>query len=197
MIKDKITPGLKKSFLENIKKTIDTGKEHGFFICEDNVKKLYASERRCEGSSCDIIADPMVGDCPGNIKGFFHVHPNITTIEKMYDIKFSKADIDNLIPLSKELSEIENISLQMPSHRDVLTSLLQKCRKETEGIVCTASDMETDKVECWIPKKNAANFVTCGYAKIDNIMTKETMNYPKMWIKPLFIKEVIHLDEEK
>jgi hypothetical protein len=161
-------------------------------VCEDEDEKLYASDRKCEGNWCSIIADPTIGDCPGKIKGFFHVHPQITTFEKIYNVKFSQADIDKLISLSKELSEKENISLQAPSHKDLLLSLLQKCRKETEGTTCTASDMETDKIECWIPKKNVANFVTCSYAKIDN-KSKETMSHPKMWIKPLFDKEIIDL----
>lgn len=100
-----------------------------------------------------------------------------------------------LISRSKEFSKKENISLQIPSHRDVLTALFNKCQGKTEGITCIASDIETDKVECWIPKKNAANLVTCNIAKIDNIITKEVGGYPKMWIKPLFSREVINIDE--
>ena len=192
-MKDKITPGLKKSFLETIKKTIDTGKEHGFFICEDNEEKLYASNRKCEGSSCNIIANPTIGDCPWKINGFFHAHPHITTLEKTYNIKFSQDELDEIISMSKELNKRESVDLQTPSHRDVLTSLLQKCLKKTEGTVCTASDMETDKIECWVPRKHTANFATCGYAKIDDVITRDIGEYPKMWIKPLFKKEVIDL----
>lgn len=195
MIKDKITPELKKSFLETIKKTRNTVKEHGFFICEDKDEKLHSSDRRCEGSSCDIVAFPTKGDCPGKIKGFFHVHPNMATLEKTYGIKFSQTDIEELLSTSRELSKRENISLQTPSHRDVLTSFLQKCIRKTEGMACTATDMEVNKIECWIPKKGAANFVTCGYAKIDDTKTEEIGKYPKMWIKLLFNKEVINLDE--
>jgi hypothetical protein len=195
LIKDKITPELKRSFLETIEKTRNSGKEHGFFICEDKDDKLHASDRKCEGSLCSIIVDPKIGDCPGKIKGFFHAHPHITTLEKTYGIKFSQTDIKELISMSKELSKRENISLQIPSHRDVLTSLLQKCIRKTEGTVCTATDMEKDKIECWTPKRNAANFITCGYAKIDDTKTEDIGEYPKMWIKPLFDKEVIRLDE--
>jgi hypothetical protein len=192
-MKDKITQELKKSFLEAIKKTADTGKEHGFFICEDKEGKLYASNRKCEGSSCDIIAYPTAGECSGKINGFFHAHPNISTIEKFYNIKLSQDEIYELISISKELSKKENISIQTPSHRDVLTSLLQKCQKETEGTVCTASDMEKDKIECWTPRKHAANFITCGYAKIDDARIRDLGIYPKTWIKPLFKKELIDL----
>lgn len=156
---------------------------------------MHASDRKCEGNSCGIIAYPKTGDCPRKIKGFFHAHPHITTIEKMYNIKFSQDDMDEIIFMSKELNKRKNISLQTPSHRDVLTSLLQKCLKKTEGTVCTASDMETDKIECWIPRKSAANFATCGYAKIDDTITGAIGEYPKMWIRPLFNKETIHLDK--
>ena len=195
MIKDKITPELKRSFSESIKKTTDTGKEHGFFICEDKDEKLHASERRCEGSLCNIIASPIIGECPVKVKGFFHVHPQIAAMEIISGRKFTQADKDKIISYSKEFSKRKNIHLQTPSHRDVLTALLQKCQEKTEGVTCIAADMDTDKVECWIPKKRAANFVTCNYAEFDNIITKEIGGYPKMWIKPLFHKEVIHLDE--
>lgn len=181
--------------METIKKTKNTGEEHGFFICEDKEEKLHASDRKCEGSSCGIIAYPTTGDCPGKIKGFFHVHPNIAKFEKTYNLKFSQTDIEQIVSMSKELSKREDISLQIPSHRDVLTSLLQKCSKKTEGTVCIASDMEKDKIGCWIPKKNAANFITCGYAKIDDAKNEKMKKYPKMWIKALFNKEIINLDE--
>ncbi len=113
----------------------------------------------------------------------------------MFGGKFTQADKDKLISYSKEFSKKENISLQVPSHRDLLTALIQKCQGKTEGTTCIAGDLETDKIECYSPKKHVANFVTCNYAKIDNIMTKKIGDYPKTWIKPLFNKEVIHLDE--
>jgi len=144
---------------------------------------------------CHIIADPIPGECPGKIKGFFHVHPHIAAFEKILDRKFTQAKIDKLISFSKEFSKKQNISLQIPSHRDLLTALFQKCERKTDGITCIASDIETEKIECWTTKKNAANFVTCNLAKIDNKLTKEVGGYPKMWIKPLFHKEVINLDE--
>lgn len=156
---------------------------------------MYASERRCEGSSCNIIAEPITGECHIKVKGFFHVHPQIAEFEKMLRMKFTQADIDKIISFSKEFSKKEDISLQTPSHRDLLAALIQKCQGKTEGTTCIAADLEADKVECYSPKKNAANFVTCNYAKIDNIITKEVGGYPKMWIKPLFHKEVIHIDK--
>ena len=44
MIKDKITQPLKERFRDTIKKTVDTGKEQGFFICANKEGKLYPSK---------------------------------------------------------------------------------------------------------------------------------------------------------
>ena len=81
----------------------------------------------------------------------------------------------------------------MPSHGDVLTMLLTKCNRLTEGTICTTADLEPDKVGCWTLKKGAANFATCYYAKMDYILTKNKSTNPKIWIRPLFNKEIIDL----
>jgi hypothetical protein len=43
------------------------------------------------------------------------------------------------------------------------------------------------------PRTGAANFAACYYAKRDSILTKDKYILPKMWIRPLFKKEVIDL----
>ena len=43
-IKDKITPELKNRFLQEILKTIENGKERGFFICKDESKDEKVSD---------------------------------------------------------------------------------------------------------------------------------------------------------
>ena len=85
------------------------------------------------------------------------------------------------------------VSPQTPSYADVLKILLTKCDKSTEGTMCIAADLNPDNVECWTPRIGAANFATCHYAKRENALTKITAITPKMWIKPLFKKEVIDL----
>ena len=62
--------------------------------------------------------------------------------------------------------------------------------------VCIAGDIDPDKVGCWTPKRGVANLATCYYAKRDNTLTKEKDIAPKMWIKPLFNKEIIDLKKD-
>lgn len=65
-ISDKITPELKERFKDAIKKTIDTGKEHGFYICKNKEGKLFA-EKGCEGGQCDIMIGRPRDSCKGEI----------------------------------------------------------------------------------------------------------------------------------
>lgn len=195
-IKDKITPQLKKAFSENIKKTIDTGREHGFYVCSDKEEKLTASRIRCAGSQCELVVERLPEMCPEKIQGFFHTHPQRSLLEKMAHKKFSDKDIKFMVEESRKASEKTGITAHMPSHRDLLTMFITKCDKYSEGTMCTAGDMEPDKVECWTPKRGAANFITCRIAKIDSIISiKEPGIGPRKWIKHLFEKEVIDLNK--
>ena len=200
-IKDKIAPELKLAMLESIKKTEKSGNEHGFFMCIDKNKqlkleklpdgKLSASKTKCEGDTCGILLDIFPELCPEKkIQGLFHVHPQRLSTETRLGRKLTEKDIKNMVIVDKKGNII---TLQTPSHQDILLALLTKCEKSTDGTVCTASDIDPDKVECWTPKKGAANLVTCYYAKRDNTLTKEKDIGPKMWIKPLFDKEIINL----
>lgn len=191
MIKDKITPQLKKAFSESIDKTKSTHREHGFFMCLD--ERVFPSEVKCEGLMCGIVAEIKPGTCPDKIQGFFHAHPHKLLLEMMAGRKISDVEIEEMRIKSKERFGKRDITIQTPSHRDVLTAFITKCEKRTEGTVCTGSDLETDKVECWTPKKSAANFITCNIAKIDDKITKEIGDVPKRWIRQLFDKETINL----
>jgi hypothetical protein len=190
MMKDKITPGLKSAMSESIKKTEESGSEQGFFMCADKDGKLSASTTKCEGNTCGIVVGIFKESCRDKkIQGFFHTHPQRLFAEAQLGRKFTKEDIKNL-----QITDIKGniMTLQTPSHTDVLEALIAKCEKYTEGTVCTAADLEPDKASCWTPKKGTANFVTCRYAKRDKIHTDKYIG-PKMWIKPLFNKEIINL----
>lgn len=52
-LKNRITPELKKRFLEEIKRSIKTGKETGFLICLND--KLYTPKKRCTGTECGFL----------------------------------------------------------------------------------------------------------------------------------------------
>lgn len=190
-IKDKITPEIKLAILASIKKTKDSDNEHGFLICIDKDEKLSVSKTECKGDACEMVINMFPESCPEKkIQGYFHTHPQRLFTEMQLGRKITEKDIRNLVIVDKK-GDI--MTLQTPSHEDVLSSLLAKCNKDTEGTVCTAADIEPDKVGCWTPKKGAVNLVTCHYAKRDKILTKEKYIGPKMWIKPLFNKEIIDL----
>jgi hypothetical protein len=191
-IKDRITSELKNAISESIKKTIESDNEHGFLMCTGKDGKLYPSREKCEGDYCDMDINIFPELCPEKkIQGFFHVHPKKSEVEEALGKKFSKDDVNNIFIVDKRGSKG---SIQSPSHKDVSMILLTKCNKLTEGTVCTAADVEPDKIECWTPKTGAANFATCYYAKRDSILTKDKYILPKMWIRPLFKKEIIDLN---
>lgn len=190
-IKDKITLELKYAMMDSIEKAEKSGNEHGFLMCADKDRKLYPSGVKCEGDSCSIYIHIHPEFCPKKkIQGFFHVHPDKLKEEKRLGRKIKKGDIKDIFKVDREGNAV---ILQTPSHTDVLTALLEKCDKSTEGTVCITSDLEPDKVGCWTPRTGAANFATCYYAKRDNVLTKSGNIAPKMWIKPLFKKELINL----
>lgn len=193
-IKDKITPQLKNAISDNIKKTKESGREHGFFMCIDKEEKLVASRIKCEGGQCGIVANRLLGTCPGKIQGFFHVHPQRSILEKMEGKKFTEDEVRYLVENYRKRKK--DMTAQMPSHKDVLTTLMMKCEEYTEGTICTAGDLETDKVECWTSKKDVANFINCSRAKIDNILTRKMGIAPKKWIRPLFDIEIIDLNKD-
>ena len=194
-IKDKITPGLKRAMLESIKKTKDSGNEHGFLMCTDKDEKLSVSATKCEGDACEMVISIFPESCPEKkIQGLFHTHPQRLFAEIQLGRKLTEKDIKNMVIVD---TKGNIMTLQTPSHEDALSALLAKCEKDTEGTVCTAADLEPDKVGCWTPKKGAANLVTCRYAKRDKILTKEKYIGPKMWIRPLFNKEIIDLKKDQ
>ena len=138
-----------------------------------------------------MYIETFQGSCPEKkTQGFFHVHPEISEEEERLGRKLTKEDIKKILKVDRNGNIV---TPQTPSHADVLAILLTKCEKSTEGTVCTASDLDPDKVGCWTPKTGAANFATCYYAKRDNILIENKDIEPKRWIRPLFNKEVIDL----
>lgn len=160
MIKGKITPQLKERFKDAIKKTIDTGKEQGFYICKDKKGKLLA-DKGCEGEQCNLIIGRPQDVCQGKInQGDFHTHPytSLDPYERMalidtYGYPRVEKDLKNVI--IEEFEEIhkkeglKNVSINTPSYIDSLKALGFKCDGLTRGTVCIGTDIQKDKVECW------------------------------------------------
>lgn len=133
MIKDKITPELKRRFIEDIKITKDIGKERGFFFCENKEQKLIPA-KSCEGTSCELLLGDPRKVCPPETKPFgdFHTHPY------MHDAKVELKNRGEKIPPDEELrirfnknireahekiTGVKGITVSSPSYTDILQAL--------------------------------------------------------------------------
>ena len=206
MIKDKVTPKLKERLIDAIKKTIDTGKEQGFYICKDKKGKLFA-DKGCEGKQCDLIIGRPQDACKGNInQGDFHTHPytSLHPFERMVLIKtygYSRVekDLKNVIKEEfKYLHEkegLKNVSINTPSYIDTLKALGFKCDGLTQGTVCIGTDIENDKVECWTVRETDKDTNSKNYNKMEEewkYAVRRGGDMPvKKWIVSIFDKEII------
>ena len=208
MIKDKITPGLKERFKGAIKKTIDTGKEQGFYICKDKEGKLFA-DKGCEGEQCELIIGRPQDACKEKInQGDFHTHSytSLQPDERMFLIKkygYSRIedDLKNvIIEEFKEMHEkegIKDVSINTPSYFDTLKALGFKCDGTTQGTLCIGTDIEKDKVECWTVREIDKDTARKNCDKMEEeykYAARRGGSMPvKKWIVPVFDKEIIDL----
>lgn len=193
MIKDRTTPQLRKKFLEEIKKTKETGKERGFHLCIEKDGKLSAGDT-CTGDECSLLFRQPSLSCPErNVQGEFHTHPYLTQVRKLFNITFKGAS-DKLISASVEsyLKEIGHTPT-MPSHTDTTDAILGKCAKKMEGTTCIGTDLDINKVECWTTKN--IDDGDCIRALMEKVSPREEdySTLPHEWEKPLFNIEIIDL----
>ena len=207
-IKDKITQELKERFKEAIKKTVDTGREQGFYICKDKEGKLFA-DKGCEGGQCNIMMGRPQDVCKGEInQGAFHTHPfkslapfERMTLIKTYGYDRVKNDLENVI--KEELKYLhkkqglKDVSINTPSYNDALNALSLKCDSLTQGTTCIGADIEKDKVECWTVKEtdkdtNSKNCKKMQEERKDAAVRGGDMPIKK-WIVPIFDKEITDL----
>lgn len=189
ILKDRITPDIKKRFLEEIKRSIATGKETGFPICLND--KLYAPTKRCTGKECEFIIKDLKRYCPDKVQGAFHTHPYLPNIERFYGRKPTEKEIKDGIKIYKRHFEREGITLQIPSHHDIVDTLIEQCIGETEGTVCIGSDMDLTKVECWTVKDANVKIIDCSRATEEH--KQRISDQPREWVKPLFNREIINI----
>ena len=205
---DKITPELKERLKDAVKKTVDTGKEQGFYICKDKEEKLFA-DKECEGGQCDIMIGRPQDACKGETnQGDFHTHPfkSLASFERMILIKTYgydrvKNDLENVIKEEfKYLHEREGLkdaSINTPSYIDALKTLSFKCDGLTQGTICIGTDVDKDKVECWTVKKTGKDANSKNCKKMEKEWKYAVImggDMPiKKWIAPLFNKEIIDL----
>ena len=147
MIKDNITPQLRKRFLQEIKNSKETGKERGFHICIEDNGKLSAGDT-CIGGECSMKFQNVSVSCPGKkVQGDFHTHPYLADVRKSFGITFKASD--ELIRSATEIFlEKRGLTPTIPSHADARSAVLGKCSKRTEGTTCVGSDLDLNNVEC-------------------------------------------------
>lgn len=211
MIKDKITPELRSRFIEDIKRSKESGKERGFFLCKNKEGKLIPS-KSCEGTECDIhLGDPRTG-CPSETKtyGEFHTHPYLYSAKQKLR-REGKISSNNELRIDKELkmvmgknireaheriTRIKGITINTPSYTDVLRALLAKSIDVTNGTVCTSTDVETNKVECWtikdLGKDKLRRLSTIGMSELDKVKP-EGSQLMKKWLDDISDRETIEL----
>lgn len=191
MIADKITPQLRKRFLQEIKSSKDTRKERGFHICIEDNGKLSAGDT-CIGEECSMKFQHVSLSCPGKkVQGDFHTHPYLAEVRKSFGITFKASD-ELIRSAAETFLEDRGMTPTIPSHADARSAVLGKCSKRTEGTTCVGSDLDMEKVECWSIKQMEDN--DCLRALMEHISPEEEGHkLPKDWIKPLFEIEMIRL----
>lgn len=195
MIKDKITPELKKRFLDEIRLSGERNKERGFLLCLDRKGKLFPSEP-CEGSKCTIPWSHLrvTNPCPEKEQGDFHTHPMkdvmskdvVGNIYKNYENilpheyirRRLQSRAEKLIKIDCEKVGVKGIpfSVQTPSYSDVLEALMSKCARLSEGTVCIGTDLDENHLECWTPKEIKEK----DYSKICGKVLKEYRHKEKV-----------------
>jgi hypothetical protein len=199
MIKDRITPELKSKFQDAINKTKDNGEEHGFYICE-GTKKISPSELKFGKDRRINLGDPVVACHGKKVQGNFHTHSYFTLFKqksKFMKKGMSDEDVKKFIKEKhgqyiKE-TRVKGITLDSPSPKDLLTSILYSCIGKPEGIMCTGSDMGNNKVECWAHKDITKTVCDRAYQSLyQDGKEKEIITY-ESWMTPLFHKEIIDL----
>lgn len=192
MIKEKLTPELINRFKEEIQKTIRDGKEHGFSICTDDI--LYAT-KSCIGEKCSLEGyEKLRYQClPNKTLGNFHTHPSIAIgreiLEKRLGRKVSTGDVKKAII---DTARKRNITLTSPSHGDLLDALALRYSKKELGVACVGTDIDPNKVECWISKKGIEtkdDVIKLG----EELQSSAVNDPPHEWVKPFFNREIIDL----
>jgi hypothetical protein len=191
MIKDKINLELKSRFLQEIRKTEETGNERGFLICIDEKDRLYAT-KSCEGKECSVNLSSLKSQCNFKTQGEFHTHPFTADAVQYTEEKLGKrVSIEEAKNFVKDIAKKKNISLTEPSYKDLLGTIISKYTNRTLGTTCVSADIEPGKVECWSTKnKITENDFDMAFIELTN---PDVNKSPLKWARDLFGKEIIDL----
>lgn len=206
LIRNKITLQLKNRFLEELKKSKDSGKERGLFICIDENENFTPSEA-CEGDVCSILMEDPRKACPtGKAQGDFHTHPYLTDAKRELVERGIKVSDEKLINKMKynirtfhEIKGVKDMTINSPSYSDVIHALLGRCVNFTKGTVCTSSDIGDDKVECWTVKEMDKDkrdiYCAKAHSELRKMTGQEESPLVEKWIDTIFDRETIDLEK--
>ena len=189
-IEDKISPGLKSRFKEEILKSREDGKEHGFLLCSDKKEKLSATK--------SIVGDdhlylkPLKDQCDFKIRGDFHTHPHANGAKHFFEKQLgTKIPIEDVRKGLIDAAKMKNVSLTAPSYGDILGTMILNYNDEILGTTCIGTDIESDKIECWSTKEHIKKE---DFDKaVEEINSPAINSNPLKWVRPLFNKETINL----
>ncbi len=206
MIKDKITPELKKRFLEELAISKKTGNERGFVLCIDEKENLTAS-KSCTGDHCSINLGNLRKTCPTGIaQGDFRTHPYLIHAKKelatekrnIYSDKTIINHMQNRIRKLNEDNGVKGTTANSPSGSDLLYTLLYTHFGESKGTICTLSDIGDNKLECWTLKEMEKDKRDIYCAKAVSDMRKKYKESENIiierWIDNIFNREIIDLN---
>jgi hypothetical protein len=191
MIKEKITPELKRLFRDAIKNTMDTDIEHGFLLCLDNKGNITPTSV-CKGDECEV---KLPRTCTVETQGNFHTHP-ILAYHNRENAKagFPKLSKKDVLHFIKETNKIrkDKYDPQAPSRGDALLSLTDKCRNISNGTVCTGNDLG-ENIKCWTPKEIRVQDCARAFKEFIDLSPKEKTEQLEQWTKDLFDAEAVNV----
>jgi hypothetical protein len=125
IIKDKLSLETYKKIKFALRRTKDTGREHGFVLCSNN--EIETGDI-CVGTECNIKLkqqNSCVSDHNKIVLGAFHTHPNIYT------------------PYG-----------DLASIPDLYAGMQRKINGASQGVVCISESDYPKYMQCYIPKRN-------------------------------------------
>lgn len=189
-IKDKFSKETIDLMKEFIKNTRNTGIEHGFIMCSNNV--ITPSKERAVGIEHEVGLQ-YEGACKDKIQGNFHTHPRIKYLRKSYE----SSELRDLLTIEEfeELSVIKDDPI--PSIGDLSIAAVTKGLKTTDGTTCIGNDVGSDKISCWTAKDMMPKELIRTFVDIFKNRDKRMNDAPTKEMRRYFDIENIKLQTNK
>lgn len=211
MIKNKINPILKNRLSSAMKLTMKTGKERGFFICEDRGEFFPGKTYYGEIPKVEDYRD----SCPagGTIKGNFHTRSFIKELGDEIRKEFGyipssgekRSKAISIIAKHHKIEGIKGLSvLNTPTYNQALYTIVAKCVGTKNDTICIGNDIDSENMICWTVNRDIKQ-KDCRKV-IDKVKEEDKEKYIKVnhldkkedklddWMLSLFNKEKIVLE---